>query len=65
MTELDDAVATLQEVMQQDLEQCGAAIREGDSVAARRALESATAKLGGLTDLLRSASASSGGDDWG
>ena len=64
MTEFEDAVAVLQEVMQQDLEQCGTAIRAGDAAEATRALEAALAKLGGLTDMLRSAARNSG-DDWG
>lgn len=55
MTELDEAVATLEETLQGDLERCDQALARGDAAAGRIELQTAMAKLSGLTDLLRSA----------
>jgi len=59
MLELDEAVATLEETLQVDLETCARLIREGQANKAAESLEIAMAKLSGLTDMLRSAA---GGD---
>ena len=59
MLELDEAVSTLEETLQVDLENCARLIREGQANKAAEHLEVAMAKLAGLTDMLRSAA---GGD---
>jgi hypothetical protein len=53
---MDQAIALLQEVARQDLEQCEAAIRAADQGAAIDAIERAFAKLDSAIDLLRSQS---------
>jgi len=51
---MDQAIALLQEVAQQDLEQCEAAIRSSDQTTAIDAIERAFAKIDSAIDLLRS-----------
>jgi anti-sigma regulatory factor (Ser/Thr protein kinase) len=52
---MNQAIALLQEVAQQDLEQCEAAIRAADQGAAIEAIERVFAKLDTAIDMLRSA----------
>jgi hypothetical protein len=53
---MDQAIALLQEIAQQDLETCEAAIRASDQAKAIEAIERAFAKLDTAIDMLRSAS---------
>jgi len=60
MHELTEAIAVLDETLQGDLERCDQALAKGDAVLARAELQTAMAKLAGLTDMLRAA----GPQDW-
>jgi len=55
MDEIAEAVAVLQETLQGELERCGRCIRAGDTAVASQELETAMAKLSGVTDMLRAA----------
>ena len=51
---MDQVIALLQEVVQEDLEQCEGAIRSADQAKAVEAIERAFAKLDTAIDMLRS-----------
>ncbi len=56
---MDQVIALLQEVAQQDLERCEGAIRADDKTTAIESIERAFAKLDTAIDMLRSVSQAS------